>query len=199
MPDNHICPQICSSPLLSLTSLIPTFHHFMWSAAVEVVRVFAFSLHYVAFIPQTFTTRYGPRNFECSFNPRPPCILSIATRSPVLYVVAFLRLLLNVCLFRGWISSIHPLAFIRNWSRFSWNIATYSSSTSCLICRSSRILIRVPNNNWNGVTLVLLLGVAFKYLCTFSRCLNHSSGVGADNFVGIPVVVRTCSVPSLLQ
>ena len=40
--------------------------------------------------------RHGPRNFDCNFSPGPPCVLSIFTRSPFLYVVAFLHLLLNI-------------------------------------------------------------------------------------------------------
>ena len=60
---NHICPQMFSSSLLSIPSLTSTFHHFMWSDAVEVVRG-----------PSCSSPRC-PRNFECNFNPGPPCVL----------------------------------------------------------------------------------------------------------------------------
>ena len=74
---------MCSSSLFSLPSLTSTFHHFMWLAAVEVVRGPSCSPSrrtMSRLFRSTFTTRYSPRNFGCSFNPERPCVLSIATK-----------------------------------------------------------------------------------------------------------------------
>lgn len=71
----------------------------------------------------------------------------------------------------------------RNSSLSSCTASNISDSISSLIRRSFFNRICTPNNSLDGENLVLLLTVEFKYCCATSRCLNHSSGLGAANLV----------------
>ena len=156
-------------------------------------------------------TRYGPKNFPPSFKPGPNWVLLMATKSPLRYCFALLRLLLKFLLFSSCVAAIFLLASSRNSRRCSSNFAAHSSMINLLTCASSLICFSTPTSSWKGVFPVLLLMVEFKYLWTWSTCLYQSSGLGAASLVnngisvlltlsacpfplGTPVVVSKCSM-----